>query len=148
MVVNIVFILFLYLLSTLVVNKRYIYNHLIASFTVKTVKYDEKSVLRRVLIRFYSQVGIGLLFWYFGPSCRSCLDLRHVDMMGCMQEPLLEEYTIASQILKLNRSDLCELARNSVLISGFSHDVSAFASRIHGLSFKHKFYSTHNKKPV
>jgi len=30
---------------------------------------------------------------------------------------------IASQILKLNRADLCELARNSVLISGFPHEV-------------------------
>jgi len=35
----------------------------------------------------------------------------------------VEEYTIASQILKLNRADMCELARNSVLISGFPHDV-------------------------
>jgi len=35
----------------------------------------------------------------------------------------VEEYTIASQILKLNCADMCELARNSVLISGFPHDV-------------------------
>ena len=41
-----------------------------------------------------------------------------------MQEPLVEEYTIASQILKLSRADLCELARNSVVVSGFPHDVS------------------------
>jgi len=43
-----------------------------------------------------------------------------------MQEPLVEEYVIASQILKLNRADLCELARNSVHISGFPHDVSNY----------------------
>ena len=35
----------------------------------------------------------------------------------------MEEYSIAAQIFKLSSSDLCELARNSVLMSGFSHDV-------------------------
>lgn len=36
------------------------------------------------------------------------------------QEPLLEEYSIASKIWKLSPNDLCEIARNSVLLSGFS----------------------------
>ena len=44
-------------------------------------------------------------------------------MMPLLQEPLMEEYSIAAQIFKLSSSDLCELARNSVLMSGFSHDV-------------------------
>ena len=35
----------------------------------------------------------------------------------------MEEYSIAAQIFKLSSSDLCELARNSCLMSGFSHDV-------------------------
>ncbi|KAJ1610157.1 adenosine monophosphate deaminase 2 [Cryptosporidium canis] len=35
-------------------------------------------------------------------------------------ESLLEEYSIASHIWKLNNIDLCEIARNSVLQSGFS----------------------------
>lgn len=35
-------------------------------------------------------------------------------------ESLLEEYSIASHIWKLNSIDLCEIARNSVLQSGFS----------------------------
>jgi len=39
------------------------------------------------------------------------------------KEPLMEEYSIAAQIFKLSSSDLCELARNSCLMSGFSHDV-------------------------
>ena len=43
--------------------------------------------------------------------------------MPLLQEPLMEEYSIAAQIFKLSSSDLCELARNSVLMSGFSHDV-------------------------
>ena len=36
----------------------------------------------------------------------------------------MEEYSIAAQVFKLSSSDMCELARNSVLQSGFSHDVS------------------------
>ena len=37
------------------------------------------------------------------------------------QSPLIEEYAVASQHWKFNSIDLSELARNSVLISGFSH---------------------------
>lgn len=36
------------------------------------------------------------------------------------QEPLLEEYSIASKIWKLSPNDMCEIARSSVLLSGFS----------------------------
>lgn len=35
------------------------------------------------------------------------------------QEPLLEEYSIASKVWKLSPNDMCEIARNSVLQSGF-----------------------------
>mmetsp|Transcript_14246 Transcript_14246/g.36439 ORF Transcript_14246/g.36439 Transcript_14246/m.36439 type:complete len:1280 (+) Transcript_14246:43-3882(+) len=38
------------------------------------------------------------------------------------QSPLLEEYSIASQRWALNSGDLSEIARNSVLQSGFSHE--------------------------
>lgn len=38
------------------------------------------------------------------------------------QEPLLEEYSIASKVWKLSPNDLCEIARNSVLMSGFDHE--------------------------
>ncbi|NWR91146.1 AMPD2 deaminase, partial [Furnarius figulus] len=38
-------------------------------------------------------------------------------------EPLMEEYSIATQVWKLSSCDMCELARNSVLMSGFSHKV-------------------------
>eukprot|EP00760_Papus_ankaliazontas_P024645 PhM_4_TR2400/c1_g1_i1/m.18643/K01490/AMPD; AMP deaminase len=37
------------------------------------------------------------------------------------QEPLMEEYSIASKIWKLSPNDMCEVARNSVLQSGFTH---------------------------
>uniref|UniRef100_A0A8C2Y9S3 AMP deaminase n=1 Tax=Coturnix japonica TaxID=93934 RepID=A0A8C2Y9S3_COTJA len=39
------------------------------------------------------------------------------------KEPLMEEYSIATQVWKLSTCDMCELARNSVLMSGFSHKV-------------------------
>jgi AMP deaminase len=35
------------------------------------------------------------------------------------QEPLMEEYSIAAQVWKLNAVDMCELAKNSVLMSSF-----------------------------
>lgn len=38
----------------------------------------------------------------------------------------MEEYSIAAQIWKLSSTDLCELARNSVLQSGFSQEVKRF----------------------
>ena len=36
----------------------------------------------------------------------------------------MEEYSIAAQVWKLSPCDMCELARNSVLMSGFEHAVS------------------------
>ena len=37
----------------------------------------------------------------------------------------MEEYSIAAQVWKLSSVDMCELARNSVIMSSFSHKVSA-----------------------
>ncbi|XP_055389490.1 AMP deaminase 2 isoform X2 [Condylostylus longicornis] len=37
------------------------------------------------------------------------------------KEPLMEEYSIATQVWKLSSCDMCELARNSVIMSGFPH---------------------------
>jgi AMP deaminase len=39
------------------------------------------------------------------------------------KEPLMEEYSIAAQVWKLSACDMCELSRNSVLMSGFPHKV-------------------------
>ncbi|OWA53532.1 AMP deaminase 2 [Hypsibius exemplaris] len=39
------------------------------------------------------------------------------------KEPLMEEYSIATQIFKFSATDLCELAKNSVLQSGFSDTI-------------------------
>ena len=35
----------------------------------------------------------------------------------------MEEYSIAAQVWKLSSCDMCELARNSVIMSGFPHKV-------------------------
>jgi AMP deaminase len=39
------------------------------------------------------------------------------------KEPLVEEYSVAAQVWKLSATDLCEIARASVLHSGFPHQV-------------------------
>ncbi|NXX59580.1 AMPD1 deaminase, partial [Scopus umbretta] len=39
------------------------------------------------------------------------------------KEPLMEEYAIAAQVFKLSTCDMCEIARNSVLQCGLSHEV-------------------------
>lgn len=36
----------------------------------------------------------------------------------------MEEYSIAAQVWKLSSVDMCELARNSILMSGFSPEVN------------------------
>lgn len=36
----------------------------------------------------------------------------------------MEEYSIAAQVWKLSSCDMCELARNSILQSGFDDQVS------------------------
>ncbi|KAE8622865.1 hypothetical protein XENTR_v10005418 [Xenopus tropicalis] len=38
------------------------------------------------------------------------------------KEPLMEEYAIAAQVFKLSTCDMCEIARNSVLQCGLSHE--------------------------
>ncbi|XP_074525718.1 AMP deaminase 2 isoform X2 [Halichoeres trimaculatus] len=42
------------------------------------------------------------------------------------KEPLMEEYSIATQVWKLSSCDMCELSRNSVLMSGFSHKAKSY----------------------
>ncbi|KAF8467784.1 hypothetical protein BDZ91DRAFT_793449 [Kalaharituber pfeilii] len=41
------------------------------------------------------------------------------------KEPLIEEYAVAAQIYKLSAVDMCELAKNSVLQSGFEGAIKA-----------------------
>lgn len=48
------------------------------------------------------------------------------------KEALVEEYSVAAQVWKLSACDLCEIARNSVYQSGFSH-----AAKLHWLGGKY-----------
>ncbi|KAJ7943540.1 AMP deaminase-like [Quillaja saponaria] len=48
------------------------------------------------------------------------------------KEALLEEYSVATQVWKLSACDLCEIARNSVYQSGFSH-----VAKLHWLGDKY-----------
>ncbi|VDL29273.1 unnamed protein product [Hymenolepis diminuta] len=48
-----------------------------------------------------------------------CLSTDDPLQFHFTKEPLMEEYSIAAQVWKLSFTDMCELARNSVLISGF-----------------------------
>ncbi|KAF4519195.1 hypothetical protein B566_EDAN013488 [Ephemera danica] len=41
-------------------------------------------------------------------------------------EPLMEEYSIAAQVWKLSSCDMSELARNSVIMSGFPHRMKQY----------------------
>ncbi|KAM9817083.1 AMP deaminase 3 [Neosynchiropus ocellatus] len=52
-----------------------------------------------------------------------CVSLSTDDPMQFhyTKEPLMEEYAIAAQLWKLSTCDVCEIARNSVLQSGMSH---------------------------
>ncbi|XP_074605216.1 AMP deaminase 2-like isoform X2 [Brevipalpus obovatus] len=50
------------------------------------------------------------------------------------KEPLMEEYSNATHIWQLSTCDMCELARNSVLMSGFPHHV------------KHHWLGPHHEK--
>lgn len=43
-------------------------------------------------------------------------------MLHYTKDPLLEEYSVAAQVWKLTSTDICEIARNSVLQSGFEHE--------------------------
>jgi len=38
------------------------------------------------------------------------------------REPLIEEYAIAAQVWRLTQVDLCEIARNSIIMSGFKRE--------------------------
>lgn len=42
-------------------------------------------------------------------------------MFHFTREPLMEEYSVAAQVWHLSNADLCEIARNSVLQSGWEH---------------------------
>lgn len=62
------------------------------------------------------------LQFHFTKVCDNDDDVYNYNQIF-VQEPLIEEYSIAAQVWKLSSSDMCELARNSVLQSGFEDKV-------------------------
>jgi len=100
-------------------------------------------VLRKVPVLQYlyylSQIGIAMsplsnnsLFLnyhrnplpeYFSRGLNVSLSTDDPLQFHFTREPLMEEYSIAAQVWKLSTCDMCEIARNSVLQSGFNHEV-------------------------
>jgi AMP deaminase len=90
---------------------------------------------------YLSKVGIGMspcsnnhLFLSYAKSPFQEFFMRGLNvslstddplMFHQTKEPLMEEYSLAKQFFRLSSPDLCELARNSVLQSGFSSQVKA-----------------------
>jgi len=58
---------------------------------------------------------------FFRRGLRVTLCTENPLMIHYTKEPLVEEYAVAAQLYKLSNIDMCEIARYSVLISGFSH---------------------------
>ena len=60
---------------------------------------------------------------YFRRGLNVSLSTDDPLQIAFTKEPLIEEYSVAAQIYKLNAIDMCELAKNSVLQCGFEHSV-------------------------
>ena len=60
---------------------------------------------------------------YFRRGLNVSLSTDDPLQIAFTKEPLIEEYSVAAQIYKLNAVDMCELAKNSVMQSGFEHAV-------------------------
>ena len=58
---------------------------------------------------------------YFRRGLNVSLSTDDPLQIAFTKEPLIEEYSVAAQIYKLNAVDMCELAKNSVVQSGFEH---------------------------
>lgn len=56
---------------------------------------------------------------YFKRGLQVCLSTDDPLQFSYTREPLIEEYSVAAQIWKLSNADMCELAKNSVVMSGF-----------------------------
>ncbi|KDO32510.1 AMP deaminase [Saprolegnia parasitica CBS 223.65] len=58
---------------------------------------------------------------YFARGLNVSLSTDDPLMLHYTKDPLLEEYSVAAQVWKFSGTDICEIARNSVLQSGFEH---------------------------
>ena len=60
---------------------------------------------------------------YFKRGLNVSLSTDDPLQIAFTREPLIEEYSVAAQIYKLSAVDMCELAKHSVMQSGFEHVV-------------------------
>jgi AMP deaminase len=65
-------------------------------------------------------------YTYFERGLNVSLSTDAPALFHYTREPLVEEYCVAAQVWKLNSVDMCEIARNSVLQSGFEHPFKAY----------------------
>lgn len=61
--------------------------------------------------------------YYFRRGLNVSLSTDDPLQLSYTREPLIEEYSVAAQIYKLSNVDMCELARNSVLQSGWESSI-------------------------
>ncbi|SCW02765.1 LAFE_0F13784g1_1 [Lachancea fermentati] len=61
--------------------------------------------------------------YYFKRGLNVSLSTDDPLQFSYTREPLIEEYSVAAQIYKLSNVDMCELARNSVLQSGWEAQI-------------------------
>ncbi|ODV95275.1 hypothetical protein PACTADRAFT_50021 [Pachysolen tannophilus NRRL Y-2460] len=61
--------------------------------------------------------------YYFHRGLNVSLSTDDPLQFSYTREPLIEEYSVAAQIYKLSNVDLCELAKNSVMQSGFEYEL-------------------------
>ncbi|KAI5181348.1 AMP deaminase [Nematocida sp. AWRm80] len=116
-------------------------DHLISAFlTAKNIAHGVKLRKSPVLqyLFYLSQIGISMspisnnsLFieykknpfpQFFYRGLNVSLSTDDPLQFHYTREPLMEEYSVASQIWKLSSCDQCEIAKNSVLISTFSKE--------------------------
>jgi AMP deaminase len=113
-------------------------NHLVAAFMLAE-NINHGLVLRKVPVLQYlfylCQIGIAMsplsnnsmflnyiknpFYEYHSIGLNVSLSTDDPLQFHFTKEPLMEEYSIATQVWKLTPVDMCELARNSVVMSGF-----------------------------
>jgi len=112
--------------------------HLVAAYLLAE-KINHGIVLRKIpglqLLYYLSQIGMAMsplsnnkLFLdyhrnpfvkYFHQGLNVSLSTDDPLLLHYTKDPLVEEYSVAAQVWRLSSTDLCEMARNSVLQSGF-----------------------------
>uniref|UniRef100_A0A1A9WNW9 AMP deaminase n=1 Tax=Glossina brevipalpis TaxID=37001 RepID=A0A1A9WNW9_9MUSC len=118
------------------------YQHLVCSFLMAQ-SISHGLVLRKCptlqYLYYLCQIGIAMsplsnnclilsyhrnpMMDFFSRGLFISLSTDHPLHFHFTREPLMEEYSVAAQVWKFSSCDMCELARNSVLMCGFPHEI-------------------------